>query len=139
MDRARRWMRTLLAYGMPAYLVVVLTIAAQGAAMPWPPAREPLERHVGHYPLMVGVSTQAARDPRRGLQTSKSRYYVLLPGVFRDPRLVRITQVDGGPVRETSSRAGLWLLLAAVLGCAVGTWAVWLRPRADAPEAQERS
>jgi hypothetical protein len=137
MARAGRWMRTLLAYGMPAYLVVLLTITAQGAAAPWPPARDVLARHADQWPLMVGVSTQAVRSPERGLQTAKSRYYVLLPGVLREPRLLRITQVDGGPVRESSSRAGFWGLLAAVIACMAGTWWFWLRPQHGAAGERE--
>ena len=128
MARARRWMRMLLAYGMPAYLVLVLTLAAQGAADPWPPARDVLARHAGDTPVMVGIATRAGRDPRRGVQVSTSRYYVLVPGVLRDPRLLRITQVDGGPVSESSSRAGLAALLAALVACAIGTWWFWIGP-----------
>jgi hypothetical protein len=100
MARAGRWMRTLLAYGMPAYLVIVLTIAIQGAMDPWPPADAALARHAGQYAVMVGVATRAVRDPQRGLTTSTARYYILVPGVLRDPRLVKVTRIDQGPVRD---------------------------------------
>lgn len=128
MARARRWMRAFLAYAMPAYLVLVATLAVQGAADPWPPARDALARHAGDTPVMVGIATRADRDPGRGLRMSTSRYYVLVPGVLRDPRLLRITQVDGGPVRESASRAGLLALLAALVACLAGTWWLWIGP-----------
>lgn len=129
MRRALRALRTLLAFAMPAYLVLLMTLAVQGAISPWPPARAVLARHPGQVPVMVGMATHARQLPGRGLESTKSRYYVLLPEALREPRLLRITQVDSATATESASRAGFWALLAAVAACAVGTWWFWLPPR----------
>lgn len=125
MGRLARGSRLLLAYALPAYLALVLTIAVQGALAPWAPARDALARHPGQLAITVGVAMTARRVPGRGLETSKSRYYVLVPGVLRQPRLLRVTQVDGGPAGVSYSRSGFWWLLGAVLTCVVGSIWAW--------------
>lgn len=131
MARAARWMRTLLAYASPAYLALVLAIAVGGAASPWPAAREALAAQGGRA-VMVGIAQRAQRSPARGVEMATSRYYLLLPGVFHEPRLLRVTQVGTGPVQVGASRTGFWLFLAALAAALAGTGWFWFGPgRAD--------
>lgn len=128
----------LLAYAMPAYLALLVTLAVQGAVSPWAPAREALAAHPDQVAVQVGLASSMRRAASGGLEAEKSRYYVLLPEALRHPRLLRVTQLDGGPVQVTSTRGGFVALLAALLACIAGSWAFWMRaPRGEASREQD--
>ncbi len=128
MGRLRAGIARVLAYALPAYVVMALTIMVHGAVAPWAAAQPLLDRHAGQTALQVGIGSGLRKSPTRGLEAVKSRYYVLLPAVLDEPALLRITQVDGAAPVETRTRAGFFLLLAALLGALVGSWWIWVRP-----------
>ena len=135
MRRLAGLLLAILRYLMPAYQALALALAIHGRVSPWAPAQAVLKRYPDDAAVLVGIETRTQRAPDRGVEQVKSRYYLLLPGVLRDARLLRVTQVDRGPISEGGSRAGLVFLLAAGLASLVGTWWLWWRlppPRGDA-------
>ena len=128
MGRLRAGIARVLAYALPAYLVMTLTLIVHGFVAPWPVAQPVLAKHVGQVPVLVGIASGARRSPTRGMESVKSRYYVLVPAVLREPALVRITQVDDGDVTEATTRPAFLALLAALGVALIGTWRIWVRP-----------
>lgn len=107
---------------------MTLTLIAHGFVAPWPVAQPVLAKHAGQVPVMVGISSGARRSPVRGMESVKTRYYVLVPSVLREPALVRITQVDDGDVTEATTRPAFFMLLASIAVAPIGTWWIWVRP-----------
>lgn len=128
MGRLRAGIARLLAYALPAYVVMALTIMVHGAVAPWAAAKPLLDRYPGQVALQVGIGSGMRHSPTRGLEAVRTRYYVLVPAVLDEPVLVRIAQVDAGTPVETRTRAGLFLLLGALLVALFGSWWVWVRP-----------
>ena len=128
MGRVRAGIARVLAYALPAYLVMTVTLIVHGFVAPWPVAQPVLAKHAGQVPVLVGIASSARRSPTRGTESVKTRYYVLVPGVLRDPALVRLTQVDDGDATETTTRPAFFALLAAIAIAMIGTWWIWVRP-----------
>ena len=128
MSRLRAGIARVVAYALPAYLVMTLTLIVHGFVAPWPVARPVLAKHAGQVPVLVGITSGVRRSPTRGLESVKTRYYVLVPSVLREPALVRVTQVDDGDATESITRPAFFAVLAAITIALVGTWWIWVRP-----------
>lgn len=128
MGRLRAGIARIVAYALPAYVVMTITLVVHGFVAPWPAAQPLLARHAGQVPVQVGIASAARRSPARGMESVKTRYYVLVPAVLREPQLVLITQQRDDPPVESTTRAGFFLLLAAFVAALIGTWRIWVRP-----------
>ena len=137
--RLREGVARVVAYALPAYVVMTLTLVIHGVVAPWPVAQPLLARHADQVAVQVGLASGARRSATRGLESVKTRYYVLVPAVLREPELVRITQVNRGEATESRTRTGFFLLLAAFVTALVGSACIWLRPNLRARPAAARN
>ncbi len=128
MRRLRAGIARLVAYALPAYVVMAFTLVVHGFVAPWPAAQPLLARHAGQVAVQVGIASGARRSPARGMESVKTHYYVLVPEVLHEPRLVRITRRHDDPPVESTTRSGFFLLAAAFAAALVGTWWIWVRP-----------
>jgi hypothetical protein len=120
--------RTLLKYGMPAFLVLVPVLALYGWLAPWPPMEAALRDHSGQLPLLVGTSSSSQYELGGGSRVISSRSYVLLPAVVADPKILTLTQENDGAITSSESRAGFFFTLAWLGVCVFGTWWFWRVP-----------
>jgi hypothetical protein len=126
-NRATTFFKALLKFGMPLSLLLVPLLAIYGWVKPWTQIQAELDRHIGQTPILIGASYQARHTTTSGSTVSISRSYVMVPGVFRDPKLVTFSQFNQELVLATESRAALVYTIFWWAICIVGTWWFWAR------------
>jgi hypothetical protein len=130
LKRYFRFMLWLVKIGLPINLVAFPGIALYGYFSSWAPAEEVLSRYTDQTPVMVGggggSNTVWNGNTTQTLSHSE-RSYVLVPSVFRDPKIVTIRQTNHDPYEVKESAYGFLYLLLWYVICIYGTWWFWFR------------
>jgi len=131
-----RSMRSVLKYGMPAFLLMLPLISIYGWLNPWQPAEHAfLGGYAGQIPVMIGFSEHAQLSARGNI-LSRSRSYILFPSVLRDPKIVSVSQVGDYVPAVSESIGAIYFYLAWGVACIVATWWYWFRDEGSRPPNQ---
>jgi hypothetical protein len=128
------------------FLLTLTLVASYGCLFPWPAGEQALRRYPGQTPIMVAefYHSESWRDRTHDWVTSRSetRSYILVPSVFRIPRIVTVSQDnDEAPIVSELRVPFILLVLAGMIALgALGVWYLSMRPpsayRLSAEEAR---
>lgn len=118
----------LLKSSFPLTIILVPLVALYGYLQPWQPAAPILSSYTGQSSVMVGFSYSAQNE----IETV-SRYYVLIPSVLSNPRMIRVQQTNQASPVVSESKSDFFVFIGMVLVACVGTWWFWLRGNSKAP------
>ena len=127
-SRWLRWLTLFGRFGAPLVVVVYLSMPIYDVLRPWPVAERQLSQYTGQHHIMIGFSMSHREDYVAHTTIGvKARSYILFPSVFRQPRTVTVTEVEGEEAKLSENALGFvynafWFVVAVGL-----TWRLWSR------------
>jgi hypothetical protein len=125
-----RFLRSILKIALPVALIACIATPIYGHFVHWASSDEALLHYEKETAVMVtGQYESRSTVVEEGMDSFvyRERAYVLLPSMFRDPKLVIVSQRDNEPYELTEERNGVFRVLAAYCVFAFGTCWFWLR------------